>query len=162
MWTEVNSRQHNNKVRPTMHQQKFVPTCAFCKQIGKEFRGHIMRDNHGQVVCPQLLSNECRYCHEKGHTPKYCPVLQSKKTRSPPSSETFENENMVTTEPEEKIWVSAVMTNSFNMNTLITPQETIDHFKKNECQEKPSTVLKKTKPRPKLWSEYESDEEYDD
>jgi hypothetical protein len=35
----------------------------------------------GVVVCPYLLSLECRYCHELGHTPKYCPKAKSNNDR---------------------------------------------------------------------------------
>lgn len=32
-------------------------------------------------MCPMLLAQECNYCHEKGHTPKYCPKLKAKQQR---------------------------------------------------------------------------------
>ena len=52
--------------------------CKVCKDAGKsenEFTSHFTRSKPGPdgvLVCPYLLSIECRYCHEKGHTPKYC------------------------------------------------------------------------------------------
>ena len=57
------------------------PFCPCCKSAGKskqEYTSHYVKDQpgpNGIVVCPTLLSQECRYCHEKGHTPKFCPVL---------------------------------------------------------------------------------------
>lgn len=46
----------------------------------KEYTTHFTMSKPGPggvVVCPYLLSLECRYCHEKGHTPKYCPKLKT-------------------------------------------------------------------------------------
>jgi Nanos RNA binding domain len=60
-----------NKVAPK-------PCCKICKDAGKsveEYSSHWPKDNKGQVVCITLLNQECRYCHDKGHTPKHCPKL---------------------------------------------------------------------------------------
>ena len=32
------------------------------------------------IMCPKLLSTECRYCHEVGHTKIYCQKLKDKKS----------------------------------------------------------------------------------
>ena len=61
--------------------------CKFCKDAGKtqkEFTSHYPKDKpgkDGKVVCPTILSNECRYCHEKGHAKSHCPVLKAKNSR---------------------------------------------------------------------------------
>ena len=61
--------------------------CVFCKAMGKpetEWNKHWVKDKPGpggKVVCPELLSNECGYCHAIGHTPKFCPKLAAKKER---------------------------------------------------------------------------------
>ena len=61
------------------------PFCNMCFKAGKsekEYKSHWLRDRPGPggvVVCPYLLSIECRYCHEKGHTVSRCPVLANKK-----------------------------------------------------------------------------------
>jgi len=34
------------------------------------------------ITCPNLLDIECGYCHDKGHTTKYCQVLKAKKDSS--------------------------------------------------------------------------------
>ena len=55
--------------------------CNMCFKAGKpasDYKSHSVKVN-GKVVCPYLLSIECRYCHEKGHTPSGCPVLKRKK-----------------------------------------------------------------------------------
>ena len=61
--------------------------CKFCKDAGKtqkEFTSHYPKDKpgkDGKVVCPTILNNECRYCHEKGHAKSHCPVLKVKNSR---------------------------------------------------------------------------------
>jgi hypothetical protein len=58
--------------------------CKVCKDAGKtesEYTSHWVNDMpgpNGKVVCPTLLSQKCKYCKEKGHTPKYCPKLKGK------------------------------------------------------------------------------------
>jgi len=61
-----------------------TPFCRVCMQAGKsqsEYSTHYTMSvpgPRGVVVCPYLLSLECRYCHELGHTPKYCPKSKAK------------------------------------------------------------------------------------
>ena len=46
------------------------------------FNSHWVRDRPGgKVTCPHLLQQECRYCHEHGHTPKHCPALKKRDAR---------------------------------------------------------------------------------
>jgi hypothetical protein len=58
--------------------------CKVCKDAGKsesEYTSHFTRetnDPNAKVVCPTLLSLECRFCHKNGHTVKYCSVLQDR------------------------------------------------------------------------------------
>jgi hypothetical protein len=55
--------------------------CKVCKDAGKSesvYVSHNVRGNRGNTTCPTLLSYNCKYCKEKGHTIKYCPVLQAK------------------------------------------------------------------------------------
>ena len=59
--------------KPTMRK-----CCKVCKDAGKEasvYETHWVRER-GAVVCPTLLSQECRYCGKKGHTPKYCTMAK--------------------------------------------------------------------------------------
>ena len=59
--------------------------CKVCKDAGKKetvYTSHWVRDAAGptgKIVCPTLLTQECRYCKEKGHTPKHCPKNEIKK-----------------------------------------------------------------------------------
>ncbi len=52
--------------------------CVFCKNHGKDFKSHNLKNKEGIVICPEILNIECRYCREKGHTKNYCVVLQEK------------------------------------------------------------------------------------
>jgi len=57
------------------------PFCKVCKDAGKSssvFNSHFTRDRQGNTICPTLLNQECRWCHEKGHTVKYCQKLAEK------------------------------------------------------------------------------------
>jgi hypothetical protein len=57
--------------------------CKVCHDAGKsesEYTTHYVRslpDRNGKstVTCPILLAIECKYCHNSGHTIKYCPVI---------------------------------------------------------------------------------------
>ena len=61
------------------------PFCKVCHDAGKseiEYTSHFVRSDLGpkaKVVCPTLLSLECRYCFVKGHTVSCCPVLKQQK-----------------------------------------------------------------------------------
>jgi len=61
------------------------PYCKVCHDAGKseeEYTNHFVRSDTGpnsKVVCPTLLSLECRYCREKGHTVSFCLVLKKHK-----------------------------------------------------------------------------------
>lgn len=58
--------------------------CKVCYDTGKskdEYTSHFIRetpDKNSKVVCPSLLSLSCQYCKGKGHTPRYCPILEEK------------------------------------------------------------------------------------
>ena len=52
--------------------------CKVCKDAGKseeEYTSHFVRatpDKNAPIVCPVLLSIECRFCRKNGHTESYC------------------------------------------------------------------------------------------
>ena len=46
--------------------------CPVCKAAGKSDIAHWIQNDKGNVVCPTLLQQNCRYCGQNGHTPKYC------------------------------------------------------------------------------------------
>jgi hypothetical protein len=73
----------NSQKNTTSVAQK--PFCKVCHDAGKpesEYTSHFVRSDLGpkaKVVCPTLLSLECRYCFEKGHTVSFCAVLKKHK-----------------------------------------------------------------------------------
>ena len=53
------------------------PYCKVCQDSGKsekEYTSHWVKDLSGKVICPTLLTLECRCCYKFGHTVKFCPV----------------------------------------------------------------------------------------
>ena len=68
--------------------------CKVCVDAGKtekEYSSHYVKDLNGKVLCPTLLSQECRFCHKKGHTTSHCSALKKQKeseenSRRPPVS----------------------------------------------------------------------------
>ena len=64
-----------------------TPYCKICHDAGKpksEYASHFVKDSpgpNGTVVCPYLLSLNCRYCHEGGHTVTHCQKLKDKNAR---------------------------------------------------------------------------------
>ena len=55
------------------------PCCNFCVDAGKPedvCTSHRVKDLTGKIVCPTLLSTECRFCHKMGHTTKFCKELE--------------------------------------------------------------------------------------
>jgi hypothetical protein len=66
---------HNHSVK------KFCKVCHDAGKSEKEYTSHFVRSApgpNGKVVCPTLLSMECRYCFKRGHTVKFCTLLKSK------------------------------------------------------------------------------------
>jgi hypothetical protein len=80
----MNSNTINNSIknRPQIYSAK-KPCCKVCKDAGKlenEYSTHYVKDLNGQVTCPTLLNQECRFCRRKGHTTSHCSELAKKKT----------------------------------------------------------------------------------
>jgi hypothetical protein len=88
--------QSNSSHRGSSHQASRTPCCAVCRDAGlPNFNTHWVRDRPGgNVVCPYLLSLECRYCHEQGHMPSHCPQLKKKNEERTRAMETAKREAM--------------------------------------------------------------------
>ena len=56
----------------------FCKVCKDAKKSESVYTSHQVRDTKGKVVCPTLLSQKCKFCKEKGHTPKHCPKLEGR------------------------------------------------------------------------------------
>ena len=60
---------------------KQIRCCKVCVDAGKVesvYSSHWVKDNNGVVICPTLLSQECRYCHLPGHTITHCSLYSKK------------------------------------------------------------------------------------
>ena len=76
----MTARNNNNKnAKASQEPKKF---CKVCQDAGKpenEYTSHWVRSSpgpEGKVICPTLLSQECKYCYKTGHTTKYCVILK--------------------------------------------------------------------------------------
>lgn len=72
---------------PAKQTKKFAKFCCYCKAKGlaeSVFTSHFVKTEagpKGTICCPELLKNECGYCHALGHTPKFCPKLKARDER---------------------------------------------------------------------------------
>ena len=78
----IKTRQETTQ--PTVTRVKTKMFCKVCKDAGKkeaDYTSHWVRDApgpKGKVVCPTLLSTQCKYCKKYGHIIKFCPKLKGK------------------------------------------------------------------------------------
>ena len=82
MSRQFNNKKFNNSASANTNSRK--PFCKVCADAGKTDTAHFPRktaDPNSEVVCPTLLSLECRYCFKNGHTVKYCTVLKERNAR---------------------------------------------------------------------------------
>jgi len=49
--------------------------CFDAKKPEEVYSSHWVKDDKGNVCCPTLLSQSCRYCDKSGHTVKFCQAL---------------------------------------------------------------------------------------
>ena len=112
--------------------KKFCKVCNDAGKSEKEYTSHYVRSMpgpNGKVICPTLLNQECKYCFKRGHTVKFCTLLEkSKKTQT------------VTTSSKQKIEPTkhqAPPTNVFNVlcdsdeeehNTKVSNTTAVDEF----------------------------------
>jgi hypothetical protein len=70
------------------NQNTKKPFCKVCCDAGKPesvYTNHFVRSGpnpNSKVICPTLLSLECRYCSKKGHTVKFCSILEKNKNQA--------------------------------------------------------------------------------
>jgi len=85
-----------------------TPCCKVCKDAGKsvaEYESHWPKDRDGKTVCPTLLAQSCRYCHEAGHTVKYCQELKKRQVieERQQKQEKWEKEQEKQQQQQEKV-----------------------------------------------------------
>jgi len=71
-----NKMNTNNKIQSN---KMYCKVCADAKKPINEVTSHNVKSAQGVVLCPTLLSQECRYCKLSGHTVKFCKTLEEKK-----------------------------------------------------------------------------------
>ena len=92
---------YNNPTMTTKTKTSFCKVCFDAKKSKEEYTSHWVKSEtgpNGVVVCPYLLSLECRYCKKSGHTPRWCPVM--KKRQAARRSRVREPEQVPEPEPE--------------------------------------------------------------
>lgn len=81
--------------------------CKVCKDAGKPesiYTSHGIKNERGNVICPTLLEQSCRYCLKNGHTVKYCPTLakNEKEDKKQTNKEIFNNNNKIASNKNNK------------------------------------------------------------
>lgn len=71
----MNSKQMKN-VNSSANKKPFCKVCHDSGKSEKEYTSHFVKTLQGQVICPTLLSIECRYCYKPGHTVSKCPTIK--------------------------------------------------------------------------------------
>lgn len=93
--------------------------CKVCKDAGKlNFTDHNVKEKNkltGELVtvCPTLLSTECRFCYEKGHIAKYCPVLKKEDDLRTTTSETKSKPVVVKANPIQEKKTQSIFAAAF-------------------------------------------------
>ena len=111
------------------------PCCKVCVDAGKtekEYSSHYVKDLNGNVTCPTLLSQECRYCHKKGHTTSHCSTLKRQK-------EVEENSRKPPVSPSKKAVPASKKSNVFAYLEMNSDESD------NEVEEFPELVLAEPK-----------------
>jgi hypothetical protein len=94
--SQYNRKQFNTSKSASNEVKKF---CKVCQDAGKPesmYTSHFVRDRpgpDGKVVCPTLLSQNCKGCGKSGHTYKYCKAVIQQGLEKKQQDKWQENEN---------------------------------------------------------------------
>lgn len=75
---QSNRRAPNASFSQKVEKKPFCKVCCDAGKSEKEYTSHFVKDRDGKTTCPTLLSQECRYCFQAGHTVKFCAVLKKR------------------------------------------------------------------------------------
>jgi hypothetical protein len=75
---QSNRRGPNTSFSQKVEKKPFCKVCCDAGKSEKEYTSHFVKDRDGKTICPTLLSQECRYCFQAGHTVKFCAVLKKR------------------------------------------------------------------------------------
>ena len=85
----------------------FCKVCKDSNKSKKQYMSHQVKTYDGKVICRTLLNQLCRYCHMKGHTVKFCLVLNNKKRREAK----IQSDNLM------RIWTQNHNTSTFDIES---------------------------------------------
>lgn len=74
--------QYKNKNQKQVVPQPFCKVCKDSDKSEAMYTSHWVKDKQGKVCCPTLLSQQCRYCNNHGHTIKFCKIAVEDNNRS--------------------------------------------------------------------------------
>ena len=74
--------QYKNKNQKQVVPQPFCKVCKDSDKSEAMYTSHWVKDKQGKVCCPTLLSQQCRYCNNHGHTIKFCKFAVEDNNRS--------------------------------------------------------------------------------
>lgn len=75
---QSNRRAPNASFSQKVEKKPFCKVCCDAGRSERDYTSHFVKDREGNTTCPTLLSQECRYCFQAGHTVKFCAVLKKR------------------------------------------------------------------------------------
>ncbi len=148
----IDTKLGRSKTAPKSSKGR-TPYCGVCfkaKQSATVYNSHWTRMNsnpRSPITCPLILQTVCKYCKNKGHSAKYCPVAAKKEQRrnrsrassvsslAPSLSDISEREERETSSSEvvasspntsgHRSWLQVAMNQSEPVETVSEPVETV-------------------------------------
>jgi hypothetical protein len=107
--------------------------CKVCHDAGKEesvYTSHFIRetkDPNSKIVCPTLLSLQCRFCSNQGHTVKYCKEIKKKQQEKDKKEKQAKQQlKIIIPHPPSPVLYSCPSNNMFNVLDDDSDQEDDD------------------------------------
>ena len=82
----MSNKRTFSKFSQPEEQKKFCSVCHKAGKTEREYTSHFIKSTpgpNGIVICPTILSSECKFCLQRGHwaSEEHCPALREKKKR---------------------------------------------------------------------------------